>query len=32
MIQRTKAVFDSLRKDGSKIEPHYNVKELDTVD
>jgi len=32
MVQRTKAVFYSLRKDGSRIEPNYNVKELDTVD
>jgi hypothetical protein len=32
MIQRTKTVFYSLRKDGSRIEPNYNVKELDTVD
>jgi hypothetical protein len=32
IIQRTNAVFWSLRKDGSRIEPNYNVKELDTVD
>ena len=32
IIQRTNAVFWSLRKDGSRIEPNYNVKELDAVD
>lgn len=30
-IRRTKAVFHTLRKDGSKIEPVYNPKELDIL-
>ena len=32
IIQRTNAVFWSLRKDGSRIEPNYNINESDTID
>lgn len=31
-IQRTKAVFWSVRKDGTRIEPNYDAKQLDTID
>jgi hypothetical protein len=31
-VRRTNAVFWSVRKDGSKIEPNYNINESDTID